>query len=452
MLHRIITKILKSYSFEVFMVGGSVRDMLNGLKPADFDLVTNATPDQIRIIFEKNFKVSTVGSRFVVSIISNGIEHVDVATYRSDRSIGIGHKDFEIKYAKTIYEDIMRRDLTCNAIAMCPDTCDIIDMYNGLQDLKNRIIRFVGDPVIRIKEDPIRMIRAARFAARLKGNFAKETLEAIIKYAELILYVPKEAIRIEVLKAMENVECSRFFYLLYDTGLLKYIFPALNSCYAHPHGRHHFEDVFEHQMLCGDYITSKCPLTKLTGYLHDCGKPMAYQIRQDGSFIDHHKYGEEILRKELLDLKFSLKEIDFIANLTRVHMHIRDHEPSKKSIRKFLVELYDRNLHYFHFLRLRFADKASSLKKQSSFSECKHLMSKIEECLIEENIPIFGIKDLAINGDDIMRLLNIPSGKQVGDILKYLLDKVLEYPNLNNNESLKEITKEHYGITNQNGI
>jgi tRNA nucleotidyltransferase (CCA-adding enzyme) len=441
MLYIKIIQKLRQEKFEVYMVGGVVRDILSGVDPDDIDLVTNATPDQIRRIFEEIYSIKYKGNIFGVSIVTNGIETIEVATYRTEKSTGHGHKDFDVNFTDDLLLDIKRRDFTFNAMPMCPITCEVLDIFGGREDLKNRVVRFVGNPFERINDDPERMFRAARMAAKLRGNLTNETLQAIRAKAHLAHNISRERIRIEILKAMKCREASRFFYILYDTGLLHIILPSLTRCYKHPHGKHHFEDVFEHQMLTGDYISTKCPLIKLTGYLHDCGKPEAYIRLQDGSFIDHHKIGEEILRKELLDLKFSLKEIDFIAGLTRIHMQLRDKDPSKKAIRKFLLICNERKIHYTSFLRLRIADKMASLKKVPTYTNFKNFIRRIEECIFEEEKQILGLKDLAIDGYDIMKALNLPPGKEVGKKLKELLELVLEDPTLNEKEKLMTILK-----------
>lgn len=430
----IVTKLCQN-GFETYIVGGAVRDFLSGVKPKDIDIVTSAIPEKIEEMF-KDHKVKTKGKSFKVVFVDD----IEVATFRTDKYFGLNDKNVEISIAKTIDEDLSRRDLTINAMAMCQYTGNIIDKFNGKEDLKNKIIRFVSDPEKRIFEDPNRIIRACRFLALIEGQFDKHTKEALKEYSFYIEeYVDVERIRIEILKSMDCRKPSIFFSALYEIGALKYIFPSLDKCFNHEHGPYHNEDVFTHSMLCGDHISNKYPLLRLAGYLHDVGK--AISACQDIEtreffFAGHEKEGAIIVQKELKQLKFSTEENDYITGITRLHMRSFD---SPKSIRRTLKVLADYEIDYKDNIRLKLADRKANLKRgRMDLSEAKKIIYNIKTELTRESPNSF--KHLKVNGNDIMKITGIHQGKIIGDILKFLLQTVVDYPELNNKDSLKKLT------------
>ena len=434
---------LCQHGYEALLVGGPVRDLLLGKEPNDFDVATNATPEKVKEVLAQRFKVVLVeGSRFPVAIVYRDKEQVEVATYRREQSFGHGHKDFDVQIAPSFEVDSERRDFTFNSLGMCL-TGDIIDHHNGIEDLRKRVVRFVNDPVKRITEDPIRMIRACRFLAAINGIFDASSFAAMSSLADLLDTIPKERIQKELLKAMKIKNASRFFFALYESGLLIKILPSLARCYNHPHGRHHFEDVFEHSMLVGDAISTRCPLVKFSGYVHDVGKPIAAEIDEDSNvtFIGHEKKGAKILEKELSELKFSIFEVKFVANLVRYHMSVAMPDSSSKSVRKLLHKFNENGVNYINFIRLKVADRAGNLKKNHfTFSELKSIIRLFESQLFSENEvkAAFSITDLAVNGKDVMEFLGIKPGPKVGQILKDLLQLVIEDPDLNTREALLE--------------
>jgi tRNA nucleotidyltransferase/poly(A) polymerase len=432
---KIIEK-LKNANFEVYIVGGFVRDSLLGLDPHDVDIVTNATPDEIVPLFKDGFNVKLIGDSFpVVSI--NGVE---VATYRTEISTGLGHKDFEVAYAKSLQEDLERRDFTIGAMCMCPVGGDIIDIFDGVTDLENKVIRFVGNPFDRINQDPVRMLRAFRFAARFDATIDPASFEAIKASKHLIKHVTMERIRLEIMKAMETEKPSVFFTLCQEAGLLEYFLPSLASCYKHEHGKFHEEDVFEHSMMAGDSVNYPCPLLKLTAYLHDVGKPKAFAVAGDGSFIGHEKIGRDLLVKELARLKFSTDEILFVSNLVRFHMtHFKDFTP--RAARKLLSRLTAKNVSFEHLLRLKMADRRGNVRKGNTsynISFLKFIINTICDVHVEPKTA-FSIKDLAIDGNDVMEIMKVSPGPIVGQVLKEIFEIVLEHPELNEKHILRTI-------------
>ena len=424
----ILEKLLKA-NYEAYIIGGAVRDYLLNKKPTDIDIVTNATPTVLRVIFDGH-KIDTVGNNFLVTII-DGIE---VATYRNER-YQTASKPMVVP-ARTLYDDVKRRDLTINALALDPITHDIIDYFNGRSDLENGIIKFIGNPHERIAEDPVRIIRACRFLAVVNGTFEANTKNALIKYAIHIPQLPKERIRLEILKAMKIRRASLFFNALHDIGALKYIFPDLEKGINLDGGPYHNETVFMHNMLAGDTIATRCPITKLTGYLHDIGKGLTVSDEKGyNTFYKHDKIGADSAKKQLQELKFTNKEVDFVYKMINLHMYSIG---GNKSIRKFLNS---NRLYVESFLRIKLADDKANLKKNKALSFYKDFIRRIDEQTLIPELP-FGVKDLKVNGNDVMEQLNIKPGPEVGKVLNDLLMQVLDDPNLNKKETLTDLIKE----------
>ena len=411
-----------------YLTGGVVRDLFLGKEPNDYDVVTEATSDQVVNFFPN---ASTVGKAFEVCIV-DGIE---VAGYRKDVNFDIGHKNCDVTPAMSLEEDLARRDLTINAMAFCPYTNELIDPYGGRQDLEDGIIRFVGEPRKRIEEDPCRILRACRFYALLDGEFDPYTFISMkFNWSLYKQNIAPERIRTEIFKAMKIPKASKFFEALQYIGALQDILPPLADCYGFPGGKYHSETVFEHCMVVGDSVSTRCPITKLSGYLHDVGKPLF--VRKDSSFKEH----EDLELVELEDLRFSTDEIKKVEELIRLHM-FSPAEAKGKGIRRFLGKL--RNITYRDFLRLKFADYTGNMRRGSlSFSEKKKIINKFESEILREDGVTNGVNSLAINGHDIMSLFDLRPGPEVGAYLNYLYEIVLENPELNIRDSLMKILTE----------
>jgi len=420
--------------YHAYITGGAVRDILAGLPAKDEDIVTSATPDELQELFPDH-KVITVGKSFGVTLIDG----VEVATYRSDKYSGLDSRKCLIEFVNTLEEDLARRDLTINAMAFCEQTGDVIDPHEGQRDLRKRIIRFVGDPEDRIYEDPNRIIRACRFLAKIEGSFDCNTFEVLSKYSHFVRdNIARERIRLEILKALELPKPSLFFMALFDIGALQYIFPSMVPCAAHVHGKHHREDIFTHLMICGDQISPSKPLVRLAGYLHDMGKPISHT--KDGKFIGHELESADLANKELRKLRFSTEEVEKVVNLILCHMHpVKD--ASKKSIRKLLAKLTECEVDFRDFVRLRIADRKANLAKPDlKFSDVLSLYRKFHEAINVK--PVFSIKSLAVNGKDVMDVMHIAPGPEIGRYLKQLFEYVLEMgPEYNDRDLLLEFLR-----------
>ena len=434
-MYRQIIKKIQTSGYQAYLVGGCVRDMLLGKNPNDFDITTNAKYNQLRKIFSDK-EIDPIGKQFQV-IIVDGFE---IATYRVDQYDTNGNLVSTIPVSD-LSMDLSRRDLTINSMAINPITNEVIDLFNGQEDLKKGIIRFTGNANQRIIEDPLRIIRACRFLSTMQFRFSKDTFFALRNNAELIKNIPFERINCEITKALKHSENpSNFFRALYNIGCLEYIFPSIHALYNHDGGKFHNETIFEHSMDALDNIKVNNTNLKLAALLHDIGKPMAFLLYSNGSFKGHDKIGSEMAVEELKRLKFSNDTIEYVKNMVSVHMANFNLDSTDRVVRRLLSKFDTLGINWEDFLLFRYADHEANQKhtpyeifeKQSFYNKFQSVIDKQEA---------FSIKDLAINGKDVMEFFNIGPSKQVGIILKNLFEYVLNDPSLNTKNSLIEIMK-----------
>lgn len=422
--------------FEVHLCGGAVRDFLLDHIPEDYDITTSATPKELELIFHDR-KVKSYGAKFLVT----NIDGIDVATYRTEYNIAKGRFNAITNPCKTLQEDLSRRDFTFNALAINPKTKTIIDLFGGRNDLKNKTVRFIGDPNQRIYEDELRMIRAARFACLIEGHLEEQTFSAIVSKKELVSNIAPERIRIELLKVMKYPKPHIFFDILWQTGLLKLILPEFDIMYNFTGGPWHNETLEQHAFITGDSLSPKDPVLRLIGYFHDIGKPAAYDP-VTMSFKSHEKIGANIIETVFQRLKFPNRDIKRAKGLVRYHMRALNKKSSNKAVRRTLKTLDDNGVSFKDWLLLRIADKKGNLLRDDySRTQIREIVMKARSAQIEKEKIGFNVTDLNINGHDIMEALNIEPGKQVGDILKYLLEVVIDAPSKNNKKTLLKIVK-----------
>ncbi len=433
-----ITGRLIDNGYAAYLVGGVFRDLSIGKEPTDYDIATNATPDELIKLFSDK-KVNTVGKSFGVVLIDN----VEVATFRKDRfNERLNAKSCSPIFAETIEEDLARRDLTINAIAVDIKEGEVIDKHGGINDIENRIIRFVGDPYERIEEDPCRILRACRFFALMSGSFEKQTLQALKDRATYVRdHIAPDRIRNEILKAMTVEYPSLFFGSLYLIGALRFIFKALDTCFEHYHGDYHIETISEHLMLTGDNLSPRDPVLRLAGYLHDIGKPYAFIEHNGDSFVQHEKYGSNIAKRELGYLHFSKRDINRICNLIYVHMR-PCRSLKKSSARRLQKHLSDLNVDPRDYIRLKLADRTANIKNDDNrLSMIKPMLINTGIVSKEEDLPLT-VKDLALSGGEIIEIFKLKPGPKIGQIQRELLDYVITYgEERNNKEHLIDIAR-----------
>jgi tRNA nucleotidyltransferase (CCA-adding enzyme) len=422
---------LRLSGFKTVIAGGAVRDRLLNKTPQDVDLLTCASLEQLIHLFADQ-PHKTVGTAFRILLV-NGIE---IAPPRTRGQAGCDDKESSLNW---LYSDLGSRDLTINAMAWDPDTQKLHDPYEGKKDLEQRVVRFTQNPDDRIKEDPVRMIRACRFAAMLDADIEPASEHAIAAHLSLFdNQTAPERLRIEILKAMTLERPSRFFVALKKNNLLEKIFPCLDRCMDLDGGPHHGETVFEHCLLVGDALPAKHPLLRLAGFLHDTGKFDAAAFKNGQLTFPGHEQFYTAAQNDLEALRFSNSEIAYVTALLQAHMRPLNDQTSPKAVRRILSMLERFGLDYKDFMRMRIADKKSNLKKRGyTLDELKIRLKKIHDQM-HPDLAV-NVSQLKISGNDIMGLLNIAPGPRVGQIKHHLLEQVLTHPELNTKEKLEEL-------------
>lgn len=334
-----IARVLKTNGYIALLVGGCVRDRLLGHDPKDYDIATNARPDQILNLFPA---AQHVGAHFgVVMVRGEAGDHVEVATFRSDHSYSDGRRPDRVEFESDARQDVLRRDFTINALLQDPETGEVLDYVGGQQDLRNRIVRAIGDPERRFSEDHLRMLRAIRFAARLGFTIEPATLGAIRRLAPKIATISAERVRDELLRILTEGGARRGLELLDETGLLVEILPEVKALQGveqppqyHPEG-----DVWTHTLLMFGKVSNPTPTLAMAILLHDIGKPATFRIAERIRFDGHVEAGVEIARRILNRLKFSNHDCEQILALIANHMRFKDVQQMRESTLKRFLRL-----------------------------------------------------------------------------------------------------------------
>jgi len=431
---------LKKNGFQSYIVGGCVRDILRGIKPNDWDIATNAKPEETIKIFPNNFYNNNFGT---VTVLSNQEEKgIEITPFRTEEKYTDKRHPDKIKWAKTIGQDLSRRDFTVNAIAM-DWKLKIIDPFNGQKDLKDKVIRAVGDPEKRFSEDALRLIRAVRFATALGPNkiwkIEEKTKKAIQKKAELLNFISQERIRDELMKIIMSERGAKGVETLRKLGLLKYIIPELEQGFGIGQNKHHIYQIYQHNILSLEYACQKgfSKYVRLSALLHDIAKPKTKQGNGlDSTFYNHEILGAKMTNEILQRLRFSKKDIEKIVKLVRYHLfYYNVGEVKEASVRKLVREIGKENIN--ELLQLRMCDRIGSGVPKAEPYKLRHLRYIIEK--VSED-PV-SVKMLKIKGHDIMQILKISPGPKIGKILDILLSNVLDNPKENKKQDLEKQVK-----------
>lgn len=441
---RIQKKLIDS-GYEAYFVGGCVRNLLMNLPVTDWDLATNATPEKIQEIFPDTFydnSYGTVGVKFDEKEEGKK-EYAEVTTFRTEK----GYKDFrhpsEVSWGKTLKEDVLRRDFTVNALAISIEngTPKVIDFINGKEDLDKKLIRAVGNPDERFKEDALRLMRAVRFCSQLDFVIEENTLKSIKIDFHLIKHVSSERIRDELFKILSTDHAYEGVSLLDEVGILELIIPELSKgrgvSQVRP-GRHHTTDVFTHNLLSMKECPSKDPIVKLAALIHDVGKPYVASSDSEGHviFYNHEVVGSKISKEISSRLRLSNKDRERIYTLIRWHMFTVDENITDSAVRRFIRRVGVENVK--DMIDLRIGDRLGGGTQTAESWRLKKFKERLEEQLN----PPFSINDLAIDGNDVMQELNISPGKKVGELLRVLFEEVDEDLTKNNRDYLISRIKE----------
>jgi poly(A) polymerase/tRNA nucleotidyltransferase (CCA-adding enzyme) len=449
---KFITSELKKAGFQAYIVGGCVRDLLRGVEPEDWDVASNAKPEEIGNIFLRSFSDNKFGTVTVLTGSQNPrLKEIEITPFRIDEKYTDKRHPDKIRWAKTIEEDLARRDFTVNAIALAEiknqkahyshtAKIKIIDILKGQEDLKNKIIRAVGNAEDRFNEDALRMMRAVRFATTLGFKIEEKTERAIKKNALWLKMISKERIRDEFLKIVMSERADEGVEILRKLSLLKYVVPELEEGYGVSQNKHHIYECYEHSLLSLKYAAKKSfnKHVRLAALFHDIAKPRVKEGEGlDATFYNHEIVGAKMTIQILSRLKFPKKDIEKITKLVRYHLfYYNVNEVSEASVRRLVRKVGPENME--ELLQVRMADRIGSGVPKAEPYKLRHLKYVIEKVAQD---PI-SVKMIKVNGDDVMKILNIKPGPKVGEILDILLGYVLENPKKNEKSFLeKEIKK-----------
>ncbi|MEK9186686.1 MAG: HD domain-containing protein [Patescibacteria group bacterium] len=466
-----VSKKIAEAGFESYLVGGCVRDYLLDKKPKDWDFTTNAKPEEILKIFPDSVYENQFGTVGVKTRSENSATAlVEVTTFRKEGKYTDKRHPDEITFAKTVEEDLSRRDFTVNAIAIeltsdhrqggagkrqatsnktrahVATPMSLIDPFGGQKDLEKKIIRAVGNADERFKEDALRLMRAVRFSAQLGFEIEKDTASAAEKNAGLLEFIAKERIAEELSKLLMTENAADGIRRMSKLGLLKYVVPELEEGVEMEQNKHHIYTVFEHNVRALDYAAQQnFPLElRIASLLHDVGKPRTRVFKSDsrgaktyrgkkGDWTFYqHQYAGEKMAVEILDrLKFPKKMIEEIALLVREHMFVYDPElVTEKGVRRLVNRVGPENID--NLFSVREADRIGSGVAKAVPYRLRHLKAMIEKV---KKDPI-SVKMLKVNGNDVIKELKIEPGPKVGQILSILLEETLDNPKLNEKEKL----------------
>jgi poly(A) polymerase len=427
--------------YQALLVGGCVRDLLLGREPADYDVTTDATPDQVMALFPESV---AVGAQFGVLLIPRDGQKVEVATFRSDSGYSDGRHPDRVIYSKTAKEDVQRRDFTINGLLMRHDTGEVLDFVGGQADLKAEVIRAIGEPSLRFTEDKLRMMRAVRFAARFAFAIESATRDAVYQHAPEIRQVSAERLREELTKLLTEGAASRGFELLDEVGLLVEVLPEVFAMkgVAQPPQYHPEGDVWRHTLLMLEAVTAGASPTLAWGVLlHDVGKPPTFRptsetgdrIRFDGHVEVGVRMAEGICRR----FRFSNEDTEQILALVDNHMKFKDVQSMRASTLK-------------RFVRLPRFDEHLALHRLDCLSSHRHLDAyDFVQRFIADTPPDEVRPQRLITGDDL-QAMGLHPGPLFSQILSSLEDAQLE-GQIKTREEAREWVERKFAPKRQNG-
>jgi poly(A) polymerase len=438
-----VVKTLRQRGFTAYLVGGCVRDLLLGREPKDYDVATNATPEQVMQIFPETY---AVGAQFGVVLVPvpegeivdsvEGSSHahaVEVATFRSDIGYSDGRHPDEVRFSTDPRQDVVRRDFTINGMLLDPLSGEVLDYVSGRADLTAGMIRTIGDPELRFAEDKLRMLRAVRFAARFEYEIERFTFAAMQKMAAQVRVVSRERVRDELTRMLIEGHGRRAFLLLDESGLLEHVLPEISAMKGvqqppefHPEG-----DVFVHTLLLLDHLPQPCPLTLAWGsLLHDVGKPATFRRAPDRIRFDEHvDVGVKIAEQICERLRFSSDDTEQILALVDNHMRFGHVSRMKESTLKRFMRLPRFDEH----LALHRADSLASHRNLATY---EFIRKKQQEIPPETMRP-----SRVITGEDLIAQGHVP-GPKFREILNAVEDAQLEGRLLSRDAALEFVRRE----------
>src|SRR3989344_2962083 len=461
-----ILSTLHEAGFQAYVVGGAIRDLIQQKEVYDWDFTTDAVPDEIMKLFWESFYDNTFGTvrvsgkhlaiQFEQPSLGSEDMLFDITTFRTEHGYSDRRRPDRVVWGKNLEEDLSRRDFTINALALKPQSdealakalkmvrvspevsldTEIIDLFQGQADLARKLIRTVGDPNMRFNEDALRMIRAIRIGSQLAFFIEEKTLTAIQQNAKLLTHISWERIRDELLKLFASPFPADGVMLLHSSGLLQYILPELMAGQKIPQAGHHIYDVWTHSIESLRGCPSTDPIVRLATLLHDIGKPRTFrQTTGKITFYNHEAAGATIARTIALRLRLSKAQTEKLVTLVRWHMFAYAPTMTDAAIRRFIRRVGIVNIN--DMMLLRVGDRKGGGSKATSW-RLTELQRRVGEQLYE---PLT-VRDLKIDGHDVMEVLKIGPGPKVGEILSVLFEEIMEETKKNTREHLLESIKE----------
>ncbi|RKI85442.1 CCA tRNA nucleotidyltransferase [bacterium 1xD42-87] len=432
-VHNIINT-LEEAGYEAYAVGGCVRDSILGREPDDWDITTSAKPEETKHLFPRT--VDTGIKHGTVTVLLGG-EGFEVTTYRIDGTYEDGRHPTEVTFTANLKEDLRRRDFTINAMAY-NDRSGLVDLYGGLADMENRVIRCVGDAGERFDEDALRMLRAVRFSAQLGYRIDEATGEAVRALAPNLQKISAERIQAELVKLVTSPHPD-YLRNAYELGITAQILPEFDLCMETPQRhKHHCYDVGEH-ILHSMLGVEADKVLRLGMLFHDIGKPQTLTIDPDGTTHNkkHPFEGEKITRKVMRRLKFDNDTTDKVTKLVLYHDY--DIAPTEAGVRRAVNRIGEDIFPMIFTVRRADIAAQSDYMREEKLAKVAHIEKLYREILARRDAVT--VKDLAISGNDLIAE-GMPPGRQIGETLSALLERVLDDPSLNTKEILLKLYKE----------
>ncbi|MFA6432543.1 MAG: HD domain-containing protein [Candidatus Paceibacterota bacterium] len=443
---------IEKAGFEAYLIGGCVRDIFLGRVPRDWDITTNAKPEDIQKLFPKTVYENTFGTVAVINETTTDetLKSIEVTPYRLESTYSDRRHPDQVHFSDKIEDDLKRRDLTINALAASLSgeaIKDIVDMYGGLRDIKDKIIRMVGNPVDRFNEDALRIMRVVRLSVELGFEIEKETFVAVKSHNKLIKDVSMERIRDEFTKIVLSSNPKRGIELLHETGILKHIVPELEQGIGVTQTQAHAFDVWEHLLRSLQHAADKgWDLDiRLSALFHDISKPATRDVSRETkqpTFYNHEMKGSRETRKILERMKFSRATIEKVAKMVRWHMFFSDTETiTLSAVRRMIVNVGRENI--WDLMNLRVCDRIGTGRPKENPYRLRKYKAMIEEALRSPT----SVGMLKIDGTRLMEVAKIPASPKIGHILHALFGEVLDDPKLNTSEYLEDRALELLKIT-----
>ena len=433
-----VHRALRSAGFEAYLVGGCVRDLILQREPKDWDITTNATPEKIQTLFEETFYENEYGTVGVVTQSGNPrLKVIEVTPYRIEGKYSNARHPDEVKFSKSLSDDLKRRDFTINAIAYDPEKGELVDEHGGSDDLAAKRLRTVGDPHERFEEDALRMLRAVRLSAELDFVIDAQAAEGIAAQAAQLAKISRERVRDELTRILQSDRPMQALYVAQKLSILKHVIPELEEGIGCAQNQAHSFDVFEHLMRALQHAADqKWPLNvRLAALLHDVGKPATRvwsDEKKDWTFYGHDVVSARMTKKILADLRFPKETIEKVSTLVRLHMFFSDPDQiTLSAVRRVISRVGKENI--TDLLNLRVCDRIGTGRPKSHPFRLRKYMSMVDEAMRD---PV-SVSMLKIDGTKITELGEKP-GPRIGWILHALLEEVLDDPAKNTEEYLEK--------------